>query len=922
MELPEPSTPIPVDGHRQPLRAPAAYALALAALAAAVLLRYALDPWMGPSLPLVTLFGAVAATAWFGGPIPAALVTILGYLACNVLFIDPRGDLTISDLADAIGLIPYLFTCFLIIAFGESARRAERRVAEQREVLRITLHSIGDAVIATDVQGRITYLSAVAESLTGWTQAEALGRPLDGVFRIVNEDTRHPVESPAARALREGVVVGLANHTVLIRKDGGECAIDDSAAPIRDDSGAISGCVLIFRDVTTLRHVERERASQLHTARLLASIIESSDDAIISKSLDGVIRSWNAGAERLFGHTADEAIGRHISLIIPPERIAEEDQIIASLKAGRRIEHFETERLRSDGRRILVSLTISPIRDDAGDVVGASKIVRDVTRQREIEQRERQLLAEAAAANAKFQAFFDQGAFFAGIMDVNGILLDANRLSVESPGFTTEQFIGKPFWEGPWWAPSPALREQIEAATRQAAAGQSFGGELPYFVADGSQRMVDLSIQPIRDATGRVIFLAPLGVDITERKRGETDRQRLEDDLRRLAVELSEADRHKNEFLAMLAHELRNPLAPISNAVRALQAGVHDAATLRSASGMLHRQVGLMSRLVDDLLDMSRITRGKIELRKERIELAPIVHQAVEAVRDLYRTMEHQLTVTLPPQPVHLDADPARLTQVIGNLLHNAGKFTDKGGQVWLTVEADGAQAVIRVRDNGVGIAPEHHHDLFTMFGQIDTSLERSRGGLGIGLTLVKTLVDMHGGEVEVQSDGPGHGTEFTVRLPVSTQAPRAAAPPAEPVRAARRRVLIVDDSEDGAESLAMLLEFGGHETYKAHDGLAAMEAVERLRPDAVLLDIGLPGLNGYEVCRRIRQASWGKRMTLVALTGWGQDEDRDRSRAAGFDAHMVKPVDVDALLALLAAVQPVADAESEVGGGRRGSGD
>jgi len=272
--------------------------------------------------------------------------------------------------------------------------------------------------------------------------------------------------------------------------------------------------------------------------------------------------------------------------------------------------------------------------------------------------------------------------------------------------------------------------------------------------------------------------------------------------------------------------------------------------------------------------------------------------------------MEHQLTVTLPPQPVHLDADPARLTQVIGNLLHNAGKFTDKGGKVWLTVEAGGAQAVIRVRDNGVGIAPEHHPALFTMFGQIDTSLERSRGGLGIGLTLVKTLVDMHGGQVDVQSDGPGHGTEFTVRLPVSAQAPRAAPPvAAAPVPAAGRRVLIVDDSEDGAESLAMLLEFGGHETYKAHDGIAALEAAERLRPDAVLLDIGLPRMNGYEVGRRIRQTPWGKQLTLVALTGWGQDEDRDRSRDAGFDAHMVKPVDLDALLKLLASVSPV-DAE------------
>jgi len=865
---------------------------------------------MGSALPLVTTFGAVAAAVWIGGLAPAILVTILGYLACDYLFIDPRGTFHVGDVANLIGIAPYLLTCSLIIGFGEAERRAQRRLRSQRELLRITLGSIGDAVIATDLRGRITYLNEVAESLTGWARADALQRPLDAVFRIVSEETRRPVENPAANALREGVVVGLANHTLLIRKDGSECPIDDSAAPIRDENGSVTGCVLIFRDVTAQRRIQRDRVTQLHTARLLASIIESSDDAIIGKSLDGTIQSWNDAAQRLFGYTADQAIGRHISLIIPPDRIAEEDHIISSLKAGRRIEHFETERVASDGRRIRVSLTISPIRDDSGEVTGASKIVRDVTLQREADERERQLLGAAAAANAKFHAFFEQGAFFAGIMDVDGTLLEANRLSWELPGFTTEEIIGKPFWDTPWWAPSAQLRERIAAASRQAAAGEAFRAELPYFVADGSERVADVTIQPIRDEAGRVIFLAPIGVDITDRKRAEAERKRLEDNLRQLAAELSEADRHKNEFLAMLAHELRTPLAPISNAVRALQLGVRDDQTLRVASEMLERQVGQMSRLVDDLLDMSRITRGKIELRKQPIELAPIVHQAVETVHDLYRSLDHELTVVLPPESISLDADPARLTQVVGNLLHNAGKFTDRGGHVWLTVEADGGQAVIRVRDNGVGIAAEHHRELFTMFGQIDTTLERSRGGLGIGLTLVKTLVEMHGGRVEVQSEGPGRGTEFTIRLPIATCVPQATAPaPPEPVRAAGRRVLIVDDSEDGAESLAMLLEFGGHETYKAHDGIAALEAAERLRPDAVLLDIGLPRMNGYEVGRRIRQTPWGKQLTLVALTGWGQDEDRDRSRDAGFDAHMVKPVDLDALLKLLASVSPV-DAE------------
>ena len=875
------------------------YLVAIAALAAAVLLRYLLDPWMGNTLPLVTLFGAVAAAVWMGGAGPAIAVAILGYLACSYLFIDPRGRVEFTDAETVIGALAYVFTCTLIILFGEALRRAQQRASERREVLRVTLRSIGDAVIATDVGGHITYMNPVAEKLTGWTEHEAQGQSLDSVFRIVNEETRRPVENPAVKALRAGVVVGLANHTLLIRKDGDDCSIDDSAAPISDEHGHVSGCVLIFRDVTPQRHVERDKVDQLLTSRLLASIIESSDDAIISKSLNGIIQSWNAAAQRLFGYTADQAIGRHISLIIPPERIAEEDHIVSQLKAGKRIDHFETERVRSDGGRILVSLTISPIKDDAGTVIGASKIARDVTRQRQAEHRERQLLAEAAAANAKFHAFFEQGALFAGIMDVNGTLLEANRLSWEACGFTREQVIGKPFWEGPWWSPSQPLVEQIRAASVEAAAGQTFRAEMPYFVADGSERIAEVTIQPIRDESGRVLFLAATGQDVTERKR-------LEDNLRRLAADLSDADRRKNEFLAMLAHELRNPLAPISNATRALRLTDGEGPGLREASAMLERQVGQMARLVDDLLDMSRITRGKIELRKERVELAPIVHQAVEAVVAHYRSMHHELTVTLPPGPVQLEADPARLAQVIGNLLNNACKFTDKGGHVWLTVDQERDQAVIRVRDNGIGIAADDQSRLFGMFAQVDTSLERSRDGLGIGLTLVKTLVEMHGGTVQVHSEGLGRGSEFTIRLPVAAATARPSSRPAvrEPIPpSVGRRILIVDDSEDGAESLAMLLQLGGHETYKAHDGQEAIKAAERLRPDAVLLDIGLPILNGYEVCRRIRREPWGKHLTIVALTGWDQEEDRHRSREAGFDAHMVKPVDHDELLRLLASL-------------------
>ncbi len=708
----------------------------------------------------------------------------------------------------------------------------------------MTLASIGDAVITTDIKGRVTYLNAVAASLTGWTQQDAIGQPVQAVFQIVNEATRQPVATPRTRALNQGAVV-------LLRKHGGELPIDDSASTIRDADGRVSGCVLIFRDATAQRREAHEKAEELLGARQLASIVESSGDAIIGKSLDGTIQSWNDAAERVFGYPAAEAVGRHISLIIPPERLAEEDQIIATLKAGQRIDHFETERVRKDGRRILVSLTVSPIKDDAGNIVGASKVVRDVTRQRRADERERRLLADAANANAKFQAFFEQGALLAVIMELDGTIIAANRLSWEGCGYTREQIVGKRFWEGPWWASSPALRRQIEAASAQAIAGSTFRGETPYFVADGSERTADITIVPIKDETGKVLFVAPTGIDITDRKRAEADRQKfvtlvesssdfigmadlqgipffinraglamvglddleqarrvpwrtiffpedrpriieeffpsvlaqghgeieirfrhfktgearwmaykvltLPDDAgrpmafatvsqdvterRRLADDLSEANRRKTEFLAMLAHELRNPLAPISNAVRALRVGHGDAKVTRAALGMFERQVGQLARLVDDLLDLSRITRGKIVLRKQSVELVPIVEQAVEAMRARYGSLNHELTVTLPTQPVYLSGDPARLAQVIGNLLNNACKFTDPGGHIALTVTHEGAQAVVRVRDNGIGIAAEQLPHLFDMFTQADTSLERTRDGLGIGLTLVKALV-------------------------------------------------------------------------------------------------------------------------------------------------------------------------------------
>lgn len=356
---------------------------------------------------------------------------------------------------------------------------------------------------------------------------------------------------------------------------------------------------------------------------------------------------------------------------------------------------------------------------------------------------------------------------------------------------------------------------------------------------------------------------------------------------------LAEADRRKDEFLATLAHELRNPLAPIRNSVQIMRLAGIDGEVSEQARETIERQVSHLVRLVDDLLDVSRISRNKFQLRKERVALAVVVQSAIETSRPLIEASGQEFTVSLPSKTVWLDADLTRLAQAVSNLLNNAAKYTPESGEIRLAAQRQGREAVVRIRDTGIGIPREMLSHIFEMFGQVDTSHERSQGGLGIGLTLVKNLVEMHGGTVQVHSDGVGRGSEFVLRLPIAdTRTNAADETGGHAVPGAARRILIVDDNRDSADSLAMLLAHAGHETHTAHDGFAALEAAEDLRPDVILLDIGMPRLNGYEVARRLREEPWGGDVVLVALTGWGQAEDRSASRAAGFDEHFVKPVE------------------------------
>lgn len=1464
--------------------------------------------------------------------------------------------------AYALGAVDYLVTPVAPVVlrakvgvFVELARRTRQaREADRLRLWQTTLVSIGDGVIATDPEGRVTFLNPVAEALTGWPVADARGRPLTEVFRIVNETTRTEVANPALRALRTGAIVGLANHTILLARDGTERPIDDSASPIRDETGAVAGAVLVFRDIT-----ERRRAEAAHAR--LAAIVESSDDAIVGKDLDGTIRSWNRGAERVFGYPAAEAVGRSITLVVPPDRLDEERDILARLARGERIEHFETQRVRKDGRRVDVALTISPIRDGEGRITGASKIARDVTAAKRAARAqaaalqagevgtyhwdiatdrvtgdrnfarlfgvltdehaaapvgaflavvhpadrdrvgaeirhtidtdapfrseyrvagpagERWLLARGAVERSDGAAVgwagvvvditarkraedalaasrarldyavrasgigfwycdlpFDVLQWDAKVKDHFWLPVDARvtidtfyarihsddrgptRTAIErsiaertgydvhyrtvDPGTGAEKWVraiggtdydeaGAPkrfdgvtldvteqrrteaalressdrfaivaratndaVWDwdmrtnGVWWnegvtelfgyrrgdvgpdatwwyehihpgdrervvtgihavidhggrnwsdeyrfqradgtfatvldrgfaiheggktvrlvgamqdvterrraverlrdseqrfrslfesmdegycvvepvydgtgaavdyrylMANPALEAQtglrgvvgktarevmpaheahwIAAYARVAETGEPFRhtdrvadlnrwydvsafrigppgsrqvgvlfndisarkraevllrekderlkllidrardygvlvtdragrvvewaggaegitGFAPADVLghpadviftpedraagvperemgtaardgraedkrwhvrkDGSQFFADGVMVPLRGDDGALHGFGKVFRDVTARKRGEDAVQFLadasaslaelvdyqstlnrianlavggfadwcvvdmigEDSKReRLAVTAAEAagvtdaratdavfrpadgvigvvphvlrtgepevvsdlaeadpatapqgperlnklrelgirsylcvpllsrgrviggitflsasprrrfgpeelrvaqnlaervtiaienaqlyrtlqdqDRRKDEFLATLAHELRNPLAPVRNGVQILRTGGATGDAAGRALSMMDRQLGHLSHLVDDLMDVARVSSGKVVLRKEQVPLRAVVDAAVETSRQVIEAAGHELALRMPAEPLTLDADRTRLVQVLANLLNNAAKYTPEGGRIVLSADRDGGDAVVRVADTGVGIPTEMLPKVFEMFAQVGASIERSQGGLGIGLTLVKRLVEMHGGVVRADSPGPGRGSTFTVRLPLAAPAAAPAPAPASGPGAAGRPldILVVDDNRDAADSLALLLEIRGHQVRTAHDGPEALRVLATFRPHLVLLDLGLPGMSGYEVARRIRGSADLTGVTLTALTGWGQEEDRRRTREAGFDHHLTKPADPAELDRIVAGVQ------------------
>nr|WP_297356260.1 PAS domain S-box protein [uncultured Caldimonas sp.] len=613
----------------------------------------------------------------------------------------------------------------------------------------------------------------------------------------------------------------------------------------------------------------------------LAAVLRHVGDAIVACSVQGRIVAWNPAAERMFGYTESEALGQPVSMLVPSHAAGEREALLQQAEQ-QQLASAETVRVARDGRRIEVLLRVAAMRNADGQLLGYTASMQDIGERKRTEEALRR-------SEATLRAFYDNSPVCMGVVEAVPVrdllhLYDnpvTCRLFGLPPGGTAHRRATE------MGASAQTIASWRRAYGRSLRTGKPVQFEYRLDRAEGV-RWLTATVCPIgRGPTGRHRFCY-VSEDVTERYQAQ--------------LQLREADRRKDEFLATLAHELRNPLAPLQNGVEILRLRGGDAQVRQQAIDMMARQLAHMVHLVDDLLDLRRITTGRLELRRERVPLHAVLDRAVETSQRLLHAEGHALRYSPPPDHLVVEGDVTRLTQVFGNLLNNAAKYTPHGGAISIDVWLDGEDAVIEVADNGIGIPEAMLTRVFEMFAQVDRAVARSQGGLGIGLALARRLVEMHGGTITARSEGEGRGSCFSVRLPVLQDEPPASAPlPGRAQHAVRRgcKVLIADDNTDAAGSLAELLALEGHETFVVHDGLAAVSAARDFRPDVVLLDLGMPRLAGDEAARLIRRGGPDAPL-LVAVTGWGQAEDLQRTKEAGFHAHLVKPVDLDALRQVL----------------------
>ena len=634
--------------------------------------------------------------------------------------------------------------------------------------------------------------------------------------------------------------------------------------------------------------------SEEDRAAWVAAIVDSSDDAIVSKTLDGLITSWNRAAERIFGWTAAEAVGRSITIVIPPDRLAEEEDILARIKQGEKIEHFETTRMRKDGTRFEISLTVSPIKNAKGEVIGASKIARDISARLHGDEAIARL---AAIVNSADDAIVSK--------TLDGVITSWNRAAQAMFGWTAAEAVGQRIT---LIIPRERWHEEDEVLAR-VRKGESIDHFDTVRVRKSGERIdVSLTVSPVKDARGRIIGASKIARDVSDRKRAEAERTKLLQTVQQAREEAEELNRSKDQFLAVLSHELRTPLNAIFGWARMLQSAAMDEATSRRAIDAILRNATAQVQLVEDLLDVSRIITGKMRLDVQWLDLKSVIESALDAVQPAASAKGLKIETVLDPNAGPVVGAADRLRQVVWNLLMNAIKFTPRDGRVQVHLRKLKSHVEIVVSDSGEGIQPEILPFIFDRFRQGDSTTTRPHGGLGLGLALVRHLVDLHGGRVRAASEGPGRGATFVVELPVAILGPEAgttletsAAMGALPLQ--NVRVLLVDDDADGLDLTTVMLTNSGAQVKTAVSVAAALDVLESWPADVLVSDIEMPGEDGYELLRRIRAKERGGRTRLpaLALTAYGRPEDRRRTLAAGYNLHLAKPIDPSELVLAVA---------------------
>ena len=773
--------------------------------------------------------------------------------------------------------------------------------AELNSYLATIVDSTDDAIVSKDLNGIVKSFNRAAERMFGYRADEIIGRSIETLI----PPERRSEEPEILAKLRRGERV-VHFETVRMRKDGSLLDVSLTVSPIRDEHGVIVAASKVARDIT-----EQKRRA-LATAQL-AAIVESSDDAIIGKDLNGIMLSFNRAAERMFGYRADEAVGRSVTLLIPPDRQNEETEILGRLRRGEKIDHYETVRMRKDGGMVDVSLSVSPVRDAHGRVVGASKVARDITERKRAQ-------AEMAVQQEWFRITLNSIGDAVIACDSAGRVTFLNHEAERLTGWTLADAQGADLAEV-FHIVNESSRQRVESpAALVLRLGHTVGlaNHTVLLARDGTEHPIADSAAPIVGPDGKTLGVVLVFRDITEARSLErrgfvvaAERERLLESERAARNEAERANRVKDDFVAMVSHELRSPLNAILGWTELLKRPGQDPALLAQGIEVIARNTRLQTKLISDLLDVSRIVSGKLQLERERVDLVRVVNDSVDALRAELVGKDVRLTVQVPPTPLEVLGDAARLQQILLNLLSNAGKFTPEGGRIAVTLSRVGEQARIVVTDTGVGIPPEVLPGLFERFRQASSLTTRRYGGLGLGLSITRHLVELHGGTVQAHSAGEGQGAKFTLELPLltSTAVATAAAESADATALAGLslagiRVLVVEDHQDTRDLIRRLLESFGASVVNAASAAEALDLLATERPDILLSDIGLPDVDGYELIRRVRSRSDAlARIPAVALTAFARSVDRRMALSAGFHAHISKPVEAAELAVTIASL-------------------